>query len=633
MSARSSRFSGFGSSRRRGRAAGAVIACAVLLAGCGGSAGSSAESGAPVIRGDAPVAADETAVGADAALGSLTAKAGVGVGEVVVSWSESQTSSTQKVTGYEVQVSTDSGGTWAGAGTGCAKDTTTKSTALTCTSTGLAAGTYSFRIATLKKNPNTKATKTTDFSPGTAGVTVIAAPGTPAKPTVVAGDAKVNVTVAAGTATDGTLGGAPTSYTVTAYTGTTATSMTCTVTGESGSCPVTGLTNGTPYTFTATATNARDTSGASGTSASVTPLGVPGAPTIGTVTASGSTSVTVAFTAPASNGGSAITTYTATSSPGAFTGTVSQAGDGKVTVTGLTAATSYTFTVMATNAKGPSLASGPSASVVTATAVSASVSKPGVPTFTVLNGSGKVTVAMTAGVGGTPTSYEAKAFRVASEGWLRCTDYVAPWSCDVTGLINDKTYSISVIAKNDAGSTSTDLGRGLPGNPSDNIVVPASGTYALGSVGPGGGKVFLVAKTPFACGAKKASTCSYLEMGTPAGTGWWCPSGDNISGSFGENVGDGYDNTTLMLDVCVDGGFSPSIGAATLASATRGGFSDWYLPSKWELMIALTYFPVSANPIGYWSSTPRWKYSNTGEPFDENFVSGSTGATIPIRAF
>ena len=55
MSARSSRFSGFGSRRRRGKAAGAVIACAVmLLAGCGGSGGSSADAGAPIIRGAAP---------------------------------------------------------------------------------------------------------------------------------------------------------------------------------------------------------------------------------------------------------------------------------------------------------------------------------------------------------------------------------------------------------------------------------------------------------------------------------------------------------------------------------------------------------------------------------------------------
>ena len=54
MSARSSRFSGFGSSRGKGKAAGVVVACAVLLlAGCGGSAADSAD---PVIRGDVPVA-------------------------------------------------------------------------------------------------------------------------------------------------------------------------------------------------------------------------------------------------------------------------------------------------------------------------------------------------------------------------------------------------------------------------------------------------------------------------------------------------------------------------------------------------------------------------------------------------
>ena len=57
MSARSSRFSGFGSSRRRGKAAGAVMACAVmLLAGCGGSGGSAAETSKPAPRGDVATA-------------------------------------------------------------------------------------------------------------------------------------------------------------------------------------------------------------------------------------------------------------------------------------------------------------------------------------------------------------------------------------------------------------------------------------------------------------------------------------------------------------------------------------------------------------------------------------------------
>ena len=51
MSARNSRFGAFSSRSGMGKAAGAVVACAVmLLAGCGGSA---ADSAAPVIRGDA----------------------------------------------------------------------------------------------------------------------------------------------------------------------------------------------------------------------------------------------------------------------------------------------------------------------------------------------------------------------------------------------------------------------------------------------------------------------------------------------------------------------------------------------------------------------------------------------------
>jgi hypothetical protein len=95
---------------------------------------------------------------------------------------------------------------------------------------------------------------------------------------------------------------------------------------------------------------------------------VPGAPTIGTATATYVTTATVAFTQPASNGGSVITSYTATSSPGGITGTLSQAGSGTITVTGLTGATSYTFTVTATNAIGTSAPSSASNSITTQTA-------------------------------------------------------------------------------------------------------------------------------------------------------------------------------------------------------------------------------------------------------------------------
>jgi hypothetical protein len=87
---------------------------------------------------------------------------------------------------------------------------------------------------------------------------------------------------------------------------------------------------------------------------------VPGAPTIGTATATGDTTATVAFTA-GSTGYPSTVTFTATSSPGGLTGT----GTSPITVTGLTAVTAYTFTVTATNATGTSPASAASNSITT----------------------------------------------------------------------------------------------------------------------------------------------------------------------------------------------------------------------------------------------------------------------------
>jgi hypothetical protein len=157
------------------------------------------------------------------------------------------------------------------------------------------------------------------------------------------------------------------SYSVVAFPG----GKRATVSGAAArSVTLSSLNPGTEYTFEVNAINDEGsaiTSPPSARSASVTCCAVsttvPGAPTIGAVTALSPTSASVAFTAPTSNGGATIQSYTATSTPGSITGQVFQSGSGSITVTGLTSSTAYTFTVTASNSAGTSTASGATVSI------------------------------------------------------------------------------------------------------------------------------------------------------------------------------------------------------------------------------------------------------------------------------
>ena len=131
----------------------------------------------------------------------------------------------------------------------------------------------------------------------------------------------------------------------------------------SGTTPDESVT--TTYNFTIRATDAQNQDTDRSFSLTVIALTVPGAPTIGTATATSWNTATVTFTAPVNNGNTTITSYTATSNPGGLTGTVTQAGSGTITVSGLSGNTSYTFTVTATNSVGTGSASAASTSITT----------------------------------------------------------------------------------------------------------------------------------------------------------------------------------------------------------------------------------------------------------------------------
>ena len=256
-------------------------------------------------------------------------------------------------------------------------------------------------------------------------------PGAPTGVTATRGDASALVSWTA--PNDG--GSAILGYTATAEGG----SEHCTTTTAT-SCTVGGLTNGVAFTFDVTATNDQGT-GPAGTSNSVTPAAVPGAPT-GVTATRGNGSATVSWTAPASNG-STITAYTVTSTPGPKTcGTT---GAFNCTVNGLTNGQPYTFKVVATNDVGAGPASTASNSVTPATVPGAPTAVKGVG----FNLSALISWSAPASNGGSAvTSYTV----TSSPSSKTCT--TTALSCTVSGLVNKTAYTFTVEAANSVGAGS-----------------------------------------------------------------------------------------------------------------------------------------------------------------------------------
>jgi hypothetical protein len=127
--------------------------------------------------------------------------------------------------------------------------------------------------------------------------------------------------------------------------------------------------------------------------------------------------------------------------------------------------------------------------------------------------------------------------------------------------------------------------------------------YTVGQTGPGGGKVFYAATTPFNCGPTLAATCTYLEV---APSGWFSGVSGAIdperalaqstpvdynsisvpgNGATATAIGLGYRNT---LAIVAQGNTNTATSAAALADShtvTVSGvvYDDWYLPSRDEL--------------------------------------------------
>jgi hypothetical protein len=255
---------------------------------------------------------------------------------------------------------------------------------------------------------------------------------------------------------------------------------------------------------------------------------------------------------------------------------------------------------------------------------------PGAPSITTATATGSTTATVTFTAPTLTGGSDITKYTVASVSGNITKTATTAGTVTVDGLTAGTSYTFTVTATNAAGFTSV---KSAP----SGTVTPVK-TYAVGDTGPGGGKVFYRATTPFtSAGSACGSSCSYLEVGPrSAATITWCASTTTqVAGTFGTAVGTGYQNTQNMRNSTT----TCATGAWQWATTTSGGLSDWYLPSKDEL--AYIYSARTAVRLvgaqSYWSSSQSYSdtawYHQFAQSTGYEGMKKDPSYVLPVRAF
>lgn len=298
---------------------------------------------------------------------------------------------------------------------------------------------------------------------------------------------------------------------------------------------------------------------------------------------------------------------------------------GELTGTPTTVAAATVYTVTATNATG-------SATQTFTLTVSISA-----PAFT-LSSSSETRTVNTAATGFTinSTGGDIASFSInATPAGMSFNTATGALTGTPTTVASSTVYTIT--ATNASGSATQTF----------TLTVSAAAViYNVGDTGPGGGKIFYKAATPFTCGPTLNLSCTYLEAAPPingvkdnSGRAWSTGGNQTISvpGANELAIGGGYKNSLAI--VAQSGNVAASSAAVQARAYTGGSLTDWYLPSKDEL----TELWTLKNTVGgfentnYWSSSEFDPTNGWRRAFQGSSQSGGGKSNAfyfrPIRAF
>jgi hypothetical protein len=286
---------------------------------------------------------------------------------------------------------------------------------------------------------------------------------------------------------------------------------------------------------------------------------------------------------------------------------------GELLVSNLSPLTSYTFTVSAVNVDGTSPAStitpvirtygvpiaAPATPVVTTDDVPLAA-----PAFT-LSASAETVPVNTAATGFTPSSTGGAiaSYAISPSAPAGLTFNTATGILSGTPSSTQSATAYTITATNATGSATRTF----------TLTVTAI-VYSVGDTGPGGGKIFYVATTPFACGPTLASSCTYLE----AAPALW-------------NAGEAEPPATWANAAALADSHTVTVSGVV--------YDDWYLPSKDELyQLYLQRATVGGfEAYVYWSSTEYIAGAARGQDFRNGIqVNASKNDPYfvrPVRAF